>query len=59
MPCPQPIKDLIHKFTLNHSQYKSPDYNETSVRREFIDPFFKALGWDIDNEKSGRSLRKP
>jgi len=21
------------------------------VRREFIDPFFKALGWDIDNER--------
>jgi hypothetical protein len=50
MPCPQPIKDLIQKFTFNYSQYKSPDYNETSVRREFIDPFFKALGWDIDNE---------
>jgi predicted type IV restriction endonuclease len=24
-------------------------YNETQVRREFLDPFFKALGWDIDN----------
>jgi hypothetical protein len=23
---------------------------ETQVRREFIDPFFKALGWDVDNE---------
>ena len=21
------------------------------VRREFIDPMFKAMGWDIDNEK--------
>ena len=50
MVCPQPISDLIQKFTLNYSQYKFPDYNETSVRREFIDPFFKALGWDIDNE---------
>lgn len=26
-------------------------YNETQVRREFIDPFFKELGWDIDNEQ--------
>ena len=24
-------------------------YNETLVRREFIDPMFAALGWDIDN----------
>ena len=21
------------------------------TRRDFIDPFFKALGWDIDNEE--------
>jgi predicted type IV restriction endonuclease len=25
--------------------------NETQIRREFIDPFCKALGWDIDNEQ--------
>jgi hypothetical protein len=30
--------------------YRSGRYNETQVRREFIDPFFKCLGWDIDNE---------
>jgi len=26
-------------------------YNETQIRREFIDPLFKALGWDIDNQQ--------
>jgi type I restriction-modification system DNA methylase subunit len=31
--------------------YKKSDYNETQTRRDFIDPFFKALGWDIDNEQ--------
>lgn len=50
MTCPQIVKDLVNKFSHNYSQYKSSDYNETSVRREFIDPFFKSLGWDIDNE---------
>ncbi|NLV27374.1 MAG: N-6 DNA methylase [Methanomicrobiales archaeon] len=50
MTCPQIVKDLVNKFSQNYSQYKSPEYNETSVRREFIDPFFKSLGWDIDNE---------
>ncbi|MBS1655976.1 MAG: N-6 DNA methylase, partial [Bacteroidetes bacterium] len=25
------------------------DYNETLTRKDFIDPFFKALGWDMDN----------
>ena len=29
----------------------SPEYNETQVRREFIDPFFEALGWDIQNRQ--------
>lgn len=31
--------------------YRSGQYNETQVRREFIDPMFKALGWDMDNEQ--------
>lgn len=29
--------------------YRSGQYNETQVRREFIDPLFGLLGWDIDN----------
>jgi adenine-specific DNA-methyltransferase len=32
-----------------YESYKRADYNETLTRRDFIDPFFKALGWDIDN----------
>ncbi len=35
----------------NREAYKSGHYNETQVRREFVDPLFKALGWDIDNEQ--------
>ncbi len=49
MPAPQPILDLIERFERNLSAYRSGQYNETQVRREFLDPFFKALGWDIDN----------
>jgi len=45
------IKQLIDKFTLQIDYYKSSNYNETQTRRDFIDPFFAALGWDIDNEK--------
>ena len=26
-------------------------YNETQLRREFLDPFFEALGWDVYNRK--------
>jgi predicted type IV restriction endonuclease len=47
---PHAILDLVERFDRNVAAYRSGAYNETQARREFIDPFFKALGWDIDNE---------
>lgn len=41
---PQIIHDLVERFDRNYEAYKSGSYNETQVRREFIDPFFEALG---------------
>ena len=43
------IEGLVERFTEQYESYKRADYNETLTRRDFIDPFFKALGWDIDN----------
>jgi hypothetical protein len=51
MPAPQIVLDLIDRFDSNLSSYKSGQYNETQVRHEFIDPFFEALGWDINNRQ--------
>jgi len=45
------IKLLIDKFNSQIEFYKSLNYNETKTRQDFINPFFKALGWDIDNDK--------
>ena len=47
--CPPEVLELIERFQRHHETYKQVSYNETQVRREFIDPFFAALGWDIDN----------
>jgi len=44
------IEKLVNRFRDNLEDYKSPKYNETQLRREFLDPFFKALGWDVTNE---------
>jgi len=44
-------REVIERFERNRESYRSSGYNETETRREFIDPFFKALGWDIDNEQ--------
>src|SRR5215213_3300287 len=47
----QIIADLVQRFEEQKDSYKKSDYNETLARRDFIDPFFKALGWDIDNSQ--------
>lgn len=49
MAAPKEIIELVERFERNLEAYKAGQYNETQARREFIDPFFKALGWDIDN----------
>ena len=45
------ISDLVERFERNIDAYHSPAYNETQLRREFIDPFFEALGWDVANKE--------
>jgi type I restriction-modification system DNA methylase subunit len=51
MPAPAKIKALVTRFQDHKEEYLAGHYNETQLRREFVDPFFKELGWDIDNEK--------
>ena len=48
---PQAILDLVGRFARNADLGRSPSYNETQVRREFIDPFFAALGWEVNNTR--------
>jgi len=49
MPAPQEVLDLVARFTENLAAYASGSYNEARLRREFIDPPFSSLGWDLDN----------
>ena len=48
---PKDIRDLVERFERNLSDYKGKGYNEFQLRIDFINPFFKALGWDIGNKK--------
>ena len=48
---PPIILDLVKKFERNILEYRNPKYNETQIRIEFVNPFWKELGWDVDNEK--------
>jgi type I restriction-modification system DNA methylase subunit len=49
MKAPEAIVDLVEHFDRSREAYESDGYNETQLRREFVDPFFKVLGWDVDN----------
>ena len=49
MTLPKPVADLVDRFHRNRDAYLSGQYNETQVRREFIDPMFESLGWDMNN----------
>ena len=49
MSAPKEILRLVDKFKQHLDSYKSGQYNEAQLRSEFLDPFFKALGWDMDN----------
>jgi len=52
MPAPQAVLDLVQRYEFNRPVYHRGQKNETELRREFLDPFFRALGWDVDNNKS-------
>ncbi|MBI4785741.1 MAG: N-6 DNA methylase [Chloroflexi bacterium] len=45
------IGERVEVFARNREQYRHPDYKEARLRREFLDPFFGALGWDVDNSQ--------
>ena len=40
---------LVAQFEKNFKLYQSPAYSEASVRQDFLDPLFRALGWDVGN----------
>jgi hypothetical protein len=48
---PKEVEQLVERFDRNKDQYTSGNYNEAQLRQEFVNPFFMALGWDIDNKQ--------
>ncbi len=45
-------KRLTERVTLYASrinEFRHPSYNETELRIDFVNHFFKLLGWDVDN----------
>ncbi len=45
------VGKLVDSFKANERHYFSGDYQEAEVRKDYIDKFFKALGWDVDHDE--------
>ena len=58
MSTPDDLIDLVASFDQDRDEYRSGKYNETQARREFIDPLFGRLGWDIDNRTGAQEAYK-
>jgi hypothetical protein len=43
MSAPDNIRQLVERFEQHRHAYRSGRYNETQLRREFLDPFFEVL----------------
>lgn len=45
------VAELVQTYSNNYPQFQRATYNETQVRVDFVNRFFKLLGWDVDNER--------
>ncbi len=44
------VQELAATFKANESRYLATGYQEAEVRKDFIDKFFMALGWDVNHD---------
>lgn len=44
------VIDLVERFEKNQHHYLSSSYQEQEARKDFLDKFFMALGWDVNHE---------
>ncbi|MDB9481502.1 restriction endonuclease subunit M, partial [Dolichospermum circinale CS-537/05] len=58
MKAPDIIIQLVEHFHSSIEEYRAGGINETQTRIEFINPFFAALGWDINNERQISDIYK-
>jgi len=49
--------ELIETFDKNARELHSPQYKETQLCREFIDPFFEELVRDVTNKADNAQLK--
>ena len=51
------LERLVSNFAANEDELTAPGYTEMQARTQFITPFFRALGWDVEN-RAAKSYRE-
>lgn len=46
------LRALVDKFERDKNHYLQKGYPEAQLRVDFLNPFFAALGWDIENRSN-------
>lgn len=49
--CPPEVIALVERFERDRERLFGSAYKEENVKQEFLEPFFRALGWDVSNIK--------
>ena len=58
MSAPAKVLELVKRFDDNADDYRADKYNEANLRQQFVNPFFKCLGWDMENEEGAAEAYK-
>ena len=45
------VAELVRAYREHYAQFQRATYNETQLRVDFVNRFFRLLGWDVDNEQ--------
>ncbi len=48
---PDSVLKLCETFAEHREHFRSGNYNEFQLRKQFLDPLFEALGWDMANSQ--------
>ena len=45
------VQTLVSQFAAGQKHFLSPSYQEEEARKDFIDKFWIALGWDVNHDR--------
>ena len=51
MPAPTELLNLVERFHRFQDDYHRSRFNETQLRIDYLNPLFRLLGWDMDNQQ--------